>query len=262
MKLHFRVIGDGNPVVILHGLLGSSDNWQTFGKQLGSSGYKIYLVDLRNHGLSPHSEEMNYAVMAEDVNELFKTEGLEKAVVIGHSLGGKTAMSFAFKYPQKINGLVVIDIAPRQYGVQHRKILDALLSIDASQLKSRQEAEQQLSSQLDEQSTIQFLMKNLYWKEKTVLDWRFNLPVINKNIVEVGKEIKPQAIFSKPTLFIKGEKSDYVTYDDEREIFDLFENVEVKTAPGAGHWVHADNPMWLLDEIKKFLMDRMVTGNT
>jgi esterase len=254
MKLNFRKVGEGKPVVILHGLFGSSDNWQTFGKQLAGSGYAVYMVDLRNHGLSPHDVALNYSVLAEDVHELFLSEHLQAAVLIGHSLGGKTAMTFSFQHPESVKGLVVVDIAPRQYPIQHRYVLDALLSVDLNTVKSRQEVEAQLSKHLNETSVIQFMMKNLYWKEKDRLNWRFNLEAINSQIESVGKATKPENHFSKPTLFIKGEKSDYITYDDEREIFELFENVEVKSAPGAGHWVHAENPSFLLEVVRTFIL--------
>ncbi len=253
MKLHFRKIGDGAPVVILHGLFGSSDNWQTFGKQLATSGYSVYLVDLRNHGQSPHDDKLNYNVLAGDVNELFIDEQLSNSIIIGHSLGGKTAMTFSYQHPEKVKALIVIDIAPRQYPINHRNILDALLSVDVRKLKSRQEAETILGPQINETATLQFFLKNLYWKTKDSLDWRFNLEAINKQISLVGSETLPSSPFNKPTLFIKGEKSDYITSDDEKEIFELFTNVAVKTAPGSGHWVHAESPQWLLENLNKFI---------
>jgi esterase len=252
MQLHFRKFGEGKPVVILHGLLGSSDNLQTFAKSLANTGYCVYTPDLRNHGLSPHADSMSHKVLADDVYELFKSENLGETLLIGHSLGGKTAMTFAYAHPENISGLVIIDISPRKYSVHHRKILDTLLQVDLSVVKTRKEVEQILNSNLDEQSEIQFLLKNLYWKEKEQLGWRFNLNAINAQIEEVGKATMSTIAFQKPTLFIRGEKSDYITYEDEREIFELFENVEVKTAPGSGHWVHADNLEWLLQVVSEF----------
>ncbi|HMT27834.1 MAG TPA: alpha/beta fold hydrolase [Bacteroidia bacterium] len=253
MKLHFRKIGQGRPIIILHGLFGSSDNWQTFGKNLSEKGFQVLMVDLRNHGLSPHDDQFNFAVMAEDVLELINDEHLTDVVIAGHSLGGKTAMKFAELYPDKLNGLIVIDIAPRYYSVHHRKILDTLLSVNFADIKSRGEAEAILKSGIEDSGTRQFLMKNLYWKEKEQLAWRFNLNVINDKIENVGEKIFFKVPFPKPTLFIKGEHSDYITYDDEREIFEMFNNVTMKTAPDAGHWVHADNPEWLLNEVISFL---------
>lgn len=253
MKLHYRKTGQGKTVIILHGLFGSSDNWQTFGKNLAEKGYHVIMADLRNHGLSPHDDHFSFEVMAEDVKEILVNEKLPEAVLMGHSLGGKVAMKFAELYPDLLSGLIVIDIAPKQYPVHHREILDTLLSVDTSKINSRSAVEEILKSGIHDPSTLQFLMKNLYWKEKDRLDWRFNLKVLNEKIENVGTKITYTHPFAKPTLFIKGEKSDYIAYDDEREIYELFSNVEVVTAPGAGHWVHADNPAWLLSMVIGFL---------
>jgi esterase len=252
MKLFRRSFGEGQPVLILHGLFGSSDNWQTFAKQLSTNNCRVITADLRNHGLSLHAAEFNFDVMSADIKELFVEEGITSAIVMGHSLGGKTAMQFAFQHPERISGLVVIDIAPRQYAVHHRQILDSLLSVNLSSIKSRNEAEEVLAKGIDEPSVVQFLMKSLYRKEKDQFAWRFNLGAINKHIENVGAAVYPVTAFEKKTLFVKGEKSNYISYEDEKEIFDRFTNVEIKTAPGAGHWVHAENPEWLLDEVVRF----------
>lgn len=253
MKLHTRILGEGTPVVILHGLFGSSDNWQTFGRKLSEHGCKVIMADLRNHGLSPHSDEMNFSVLADDVKELFDDENLSSAYIIGHSLGGKTAMQFAFNNPERVSGLIVVDIAPRHYAVHHRQILDSLLSVDLSSIKSRNEAEEILAKGIDEPSVVQFLMKGLYRKEKDQFAWRYNLDTINKQIENVGAAVYPSVPFDKTTLFVKGEKSNYISYEDEKEIFEHFTNVEIKTAPGAGHWVHAENPEFLFLEVVRLL---------
>lgn len=258
MKLNHRTIGTGKPVLILHGLFGSSDNWQTFGKQLAQNGFKAVLIDLRNHGLSPHDDEFTFNVMAGDVKELMEAEGLSGAVVMGHSLGGKTAMKLAELYPDLLSALIVVDIAPRRYEVHHREILDALLSVNFDTVRTRVDAEEILKKGIPDTGTRQFLMKNLYWIEKDQLAWRFNLKILNEKIENVGERIKFAPPFSKPTLFIKGESSNYIGYEDEREIFELFSSVVVKTAPGAGHWVHADNPAWLLEEVVSFLTMTML----
>lgn len=253
MKLNHRTIGTGKPVLILHGLFGSSDNWQSFGKQLAEKGFQAVLIDLRNHGLSPHDNEFTFGVMAADVRELIDTEGLSDCIVMGHSLGGKTAMKMAELYPELLSALIVVDIAPRRYEVHHRQILDSLLSVDLSKVKTRSEAEEILTKGIPDFGTKQFLLKNLYWKEKDQLAWRFNLKILNEKIENVGESIKFVPPFSKPALFIKGQRSNYIGYEDEREIFELFSKVEIKTAPDAGHWVHADNPTWLLEVVVNFL---------
>jgi len=253
MKLHFRETGTGTPIIILHGLFGSSDNWQSFGKNLAENGCQCVMVDLRNHGLSPHAEGFSVEEMAMDVKELIEEKKLTGAIVMGHSLGGKTAMKLAELYPELLSALIVIDIAPRRYEVHHREILDSLLEIDFDAVKSRSEAEEILKKGIPDTGTRQFLMKNLYWKEKDKLGWRFNLKVLNEKIENVGERISFATPFSKPTLFIKGENSNYIGYEDEREIFEMFSSVEIKTAPGAGHWVHADNPSWLLEEVVDFI---------
>jgi len=252
MKLYKRILGEGKPIVILHGLFGSSDNWQTFGRKLSEQGFRVILADLRNHGQSPHSDEMNFKVMAEDIKELLDDEGLPSAFLAGHSLGGKTAMKFAFMYPEMISKLVVIDIAPRAYPVHHQGIIESLQKVDTNSLKTRAEAESQLAIGIEDSSTQQFLLKNLYRKEKDLFAWRFNLDAIKKQIENVGEATYPSSPFDKPTLFIRGEKSIYINYDDEREIYDHFLNVVVKAAPTSGHWVHADNPEWLLGEFLNF----------
>jgi len=253
MKLNTRSLGEGPPVIILHGLFGSSDNWLTFGKNLSEQGFRVILVDLRNHGLSPHADEMNFDTLAADIKELFEDEQLNDAFILGHSLGGKTAMRFAFENPDRISGLIVVDIAPRNYAVHHRHILDTLLSVDIPAIKSRNEVEAILAQGINEPAVQQFLMKGLYRKEKDQFAWRYNLDAINKQIENVGAAVYPSKPIDKRTLFVKGEKSNYISYDDEREIFENFSNVEIKTAPGAGHWVHAENPEWMLETVVEFL---------
>lgn len=253
MKLHHRIIGTGKSIIILHGLFGSSDNWQTFAKALAGAGYEVMLVDLRNHGLSPHADEFNFTIMASDVKELMDSENFDQTILMGHSLGGKVAMKFAELYSEKISKLIVVDIAPRFYEVHHRQILDTLLQVDTTQSTTRPAVEEILKSGIEDFATRQFLMKNLYWKEKDRLDWRFNLKVINEKIGAVGEEISYTFPFTKPTMFVKGEKSNYISTKDETAIMKMYSNVQIKTAPGSGHWVHADNAEWLLSTVLEFV---------
>ena len=256
MKLFTRKFGSGRPIVILHGLFGSSDNWQTFAKALSGFGYHVITADLRNHGQSPQDDGFNYQLLAKDVEELIATEKLIKPLIVGHSMGGKTALQLGFTNPGLLSGLIIVDIAPRFYPIHHREILDALLSVDINSLKSRGDAEMVLRQSIQEEDVIQFLMKNLYRKEKDQFDWRFNLEAINAQIENVGEEVKFNGSFPLPTLFIKGERSSYISYEDEKAIFEQFGDVEIQTAPGAGHWVHAEAAEWTLETMLKWITDK------
>ncbi len=210
------------------------------------------MTDLRNHGHSPHNEKFDLPELADDVAQLFSDETLESAFLLGHSLGGKTAMVFSYKYTQLLKGLVVIDMAPRAYPVHHRPVLDALKKVPLSSLQSRKDAEEILNQNLHDQVMVQFLMKGLYRKDAEHFGWRFNVDAINRQIENIGKATYPDSPIAVPALFIRGEKSDYITVDDEKDIKSNFSNVETLIAPGAGHWVHADNPSWLLEVVTDF----------
>ncbi|MEP7171411.1 MAG: alpha/beta fold hydrolase [Bacteroidota bacterium] len=254
MKLHFRKIGEGIPLIILHGLFGSSDNWQTLAKKFSENNLAVYLVDQRNHGRSSHSETFSYHDMAEDIYEFMNDEKINSAFIIGHSMGGKTVMDLAMYHPEKISKLIVVDMAPKKYAVQNRDVANALLEINLNEIKTRKEVETQLAQRISDAGTLQFLLKNLYWKENNTLAWRFNLPVISDNIERMSDAIDFIKPYEKPALFIRGEKSNYISKEDEPVIKKYFPNAEIRTAPGAGHWVHADNPEWLLENCLEFLV--------
>lgn len=241
MKLHYRESGQGIPLVILHGLFGLSDNWQTLAKYL-SQKYHVYLPDLRNHGRSPHSEEFNYAVMAEDLREFITDNQLQNVVLLGHSMGGKVAMNLALEYPNLLSKLIVVDIAPRPYPVHHQDILDSLNAIDITKMSSRSEAEAALEVSIPEAEVRLFLLKNLYRKEDNSFGWRMNLAVLEQNIEEVGRETTSDVPFDKPTLFIKGAHSRYIQEKDTAGIQQLFPQAQIETIADAGHWVHAQAP--------------------
>jgi pimeloyl-ACP methyl ester carboxylesterase len=257
MNLFFRKSGSGQPLIILHGLFGISDNWTTLAKKL-SDHFTVYAVDLRNHGQSPHSDQWKYWIMAEDVLELIENEKLKNVILLGHSMGGKVAMYLALDSPQLISKLIVSDIAPRKYPVGNQDVVDALLKVHPEKLASRKEAEDILAKDLKDNSTIQFLLKNLYWNESPdgtkKLDWRFNLPVISKNLAAVSEATDEPAGSDIETLFINGEKSNYVTKEDEAEIKRVFPRAIIKTIAGAGHWVHADKPDEFFDAVMQFCM--------
>ncbi len=250
--LYFKKNGEGFPLIILHGLFGLGDNWSTLSNQYKENGFAAYLVDQRNHGRSFHSEEFNYTAMAGDIKDLMDAEQLEKADLIGHSMGGKTVMFFASLFESRVNKLVVADIAHRYYPPHHESILSALKSLNPSQLSSRKEAEELLRISIHDEGTIQFLLKNLYWKDDKTLGWRFGLNEIERNIDMVGEALPVKKI-SVPTLFLKGEKSGYITAEDEVMIRQIFTNVKIDTISGAGHWVHAENPKEFLSKTVEFL---------
>ena len=205
MKLFFKKTGEGKPLIILHGLFGQSDNWSTLSKNFSKNGFCCYLVDQRNHGRSPHSEDFTYEIMAEDLLELMNDEKIDSADIIGHSMGGKTAMFFALKHADRINKMIVADMAPKYYAPHHQAIFSALKSIDTSSLTSRKEAEEKLRNALNDESTIQFLLKNLYWNDEKKLAWRFGFLEIEKNSEEIGKALPPDSVINVPVLFLRSE---------------------------------------------------------
>ena len=254
MKLFFRKYGQGKPLIILHGLFGQSDNWNTLGKQFSENGLEVYLLDQRNHGLSPHSEEWNYTAMSNDLLELMNDANLQKATLLGHSMGGKSAMHFAVHHCEKMEKLIIVDIAPKQYPPHHDGVMEGLLSVDFNKVKTRKEAEEQLSKFISDTGTKQFLLKNLYQKEENRLAWRFNLDVISRNRETVGQTFAIENKFcAVPALFIRGEKSDYILDSDIEHIHKFFPNAELKTIAGAGHWIHAENPKAFFETVMEFI---------
>jgi esterase len=252
MKLNYKKSGSGDPLIILHGLFGSADNWFSIAKELEKD-YTLYLIDQRNHGDSPQSEDWNYEVMAEDINELMDEEGIESAYLMGHSMGGKTAMKFAFNYPDKVRKLIVADIAPRFYPVHHKSILEGLNAIPIDDLKSRKEADDILSEHIKEPGIRQFLLKSLGRNGSGGFIWKINLPVITEKIDNVGEEVVSEKAFDKPTLFMGGENSDYITDEDKEEISEMFPNSHVIFIKNAGHWLHAEQPAAVVETVRAFL---------
>ena len=253
MELHFREIGEGHPLLILHGLFGSSDNWITIAKQLASN-YRVFIIDQRNHGQSPHSDTWNYTVMAQDIEDFCMQHQLNEIYIAGHSMGGKTVMKLAELFPRRIKKMMVIDIAPRYYPVNHHQILRALKSINFNEINTRKQAEEVLQNSIEDIGTRQFLLKNIYWIAENKLAWRFNLEVIASNIEIVGEATPSDvsAICEIPVCFVKGENSDYINETDEQLILNQYPNSEIITIANAGHWVHAENPMATLKAMTDF----------
>jgi esterase len=250
MLLNFKKSGSGPPLVILHGLFGSLDNWFSIAKELVEH-YTLYLVDQRNHGDSPHSDEWNYAVMAEDLKELFDAEGLDRAFLMGHSMGGKTVMNFAVKYPERVEKLIVADIAPRYYPIHHQTILEGLNSLNLKEIKSRKEADDQLSKYVSELGIRQFLLKSLT-RDSDGFAWKINLPVIIKNIENVGEALAKDSTFDGPTLFLAGANSNYIQQKDLPDLEAHFPNYQLEFVADAGHWLHAEQPHAVVEEMRKF----------
>lgn len=251
MKLHYKKMGSGHPLIVLHGLMGMLDNWQYPAKFLAED-FELFLLDQRNHGHSEHSDDFSYSLMADDLLDFFDEHKLYGAYVLGHSMGGKTSMKFAQHHPDLLEKLIVVDIAPRAYPVHHQLILQALKAVPLHTISRRTEAEEIMRQYIKEEGVIQFLLKNLFWKDKGQLDWRFNLSSIEKNIEKMGDEIADR-MFEKPTLFIRGEKSDYIKNEDLEQIHTLFPDVKIETISGAGHWVHADKTEEFVEVVRKFL---------
>ena len=252
MDLFFRKLGQGDPLIILHGLFGMSDNWLTIGKKL-SNYFEVYLLDLRNHGNSPHSNEFNYQVMSQDVVNFIENLSLEKPLLLGHSMGGKVGMTLALEFPQLIHGLIVVDIAPRVYfNTRFKAFLEILLRLDLTQFKTRSEIDRHIAQKIPQIAIRQFLLKNLKRTSDNHFSWKLNLKAIYENLEHILSAVKSTHHFDGPVLFLRGEKSDYIQQSDIPEIKKLFPEAQIKTIAGASHWVHADAPDLLIAEIVNF----------
>lgn len=252
MQLHFKEYGQGRPVVLLHGLFGSSDNWHPIALRLAES-FRVLALDHRNHGQSPHSSEMDYPVMAADVDRFMAAQGLDRARVIGHSMGGKTAMQLALHFPARVEKLVVADMAPRAYAAAHDQIFTALLGLDLPRYQQRVEIEAALAPAIPNPVLRRFLLKNLGRNEEGGFYWKINLPDIAQNYWRLREPVAGDAPFGRPVLFIRGGKSKYLLPADEPLIREWFPAAEIRTIPEAGHWVHADQPAEFLRLILDFL---------
>jgi esterase len=261
MKLFFRSLGDGPPLIILHGLYGSSDNWITIARLIGNN-YTVYLPDLRNHGQSPHSEIMDYNAMKDDILELTEDLKIDKFFLAGHSMGGKTAMAFALTWPEKLNGLLIADISPfsnessgyNAY-IQHQTILKAILSLDLTKISSRTEAEFELMKMIESEKVRGFVLKNLQRTSGNSFTWKINAGSLLKNLDKILEGIDRSNILNYqitgfPVIFLKGSESDYINPDDYPDIKKIFPASEIVEIRKAGHWLHSDQP----EEVAKNLL--------
>ena len=255
MKLYSKIQGDkGQDLIIIHGLFGMSDNWNTLGKQFAKY-CKVHLIDLRNHGRSPHSTDFDFDVMCDDVLEYMKDNNIVDPIILGHSLGGKVAMKFAFTYPEKIEKLIVVDIAPRQYNTDfHKNILAILYKLPLVDFDKREEIDSVLSSAFEDKGMRLFLLKNLYRNENKEFAWRFNIDVLLQKIQNIQEANFVSGKLNVPTHFIRGANSIYINNADELLIKKHFTDFSICTIDGAGHWLHAEKPERFYDEVMGFCL--------
>ena len=252
MKLNYREIGSGQPLIILHGLFGSSDNWQTQAKKFAVY-FRVILVDLRNHGHSNWDPDTSYHAMASDIIELIHALNLEKIILIGHSMGGKVAMLTTQLNPKLIDKLIVVDMGIKGYPPHHQHILEGIHAVKLDGVSSRSEADFELSKYIESEGVKQFLLKNLYWKEKGQLAWRMNVAVLEASMDQILEPIPETEVFT-PTLFIRGEFSNYILDEDISDIENLFPDSQYITISQAGHWVHAEKPDEFVDAVLGFCL--------
>lgn len=253
--LHSRIEGEGKPLLIIHGFLGSSDNWKTLAGQYADKGFQVHAVDLRNHGKSLHSDDFDYDVMADDLLQYSDAHKLAAPDVIGHSMGGKAAMFFAVAHPERVNKLIIADIGPKYYRQHHQDILAGLNAVDFSVKPGRSDVEEILAPYIEDEGTRQFLMKNLYWKEPGQLAYRFNLAVFNEKIENIGQALPAGAKYEKPVLFLRGDRSNYIKDEDIADIKQQFPQAVIVDIKNSGHWLHAENPQDFLAETLHFLQE-------
>lgn len=254
MKLAYRDYGSGQPLIILHGLFGQSDNWNTLAKRFAEQGFHVYTIDQRNHGLSPHHEDWSYEHMAEDLFQFITDHELHQPILLGHSMGGKTVLFFEWLHPGIAKQLIIADIAAKAYPPHHNEVLKGLHAVDFNAVSNRKEAEAKLSEHILDFGTRQFLLKNIYWKDSAVnlMDWRFNLKVITDNYDNISVAV-PSYLSHTPALIVRGEKSNYINEQDINEFRNRFSEAEFSTISGAGHWVHAEKPEEFYQSVIQFI---------
>lgn len=268
LKLFYRKYGEsGTPLIIVHGLYGSGDNWVSIAREL-SSRFEVYVVDQRNHGQSPHSDTHDYPSMRDDLKKFMDAEGIEQAVLIGHSMGAKAIMFFAVSWPDRVLSLISVDMAPKPYHelalkshstANHGKMIDAMLELDFTKMESREQIDRALRTSIGSERIRSFLLKNVRRDRTGNFFWRINLASLKKNLPRIldgldrDRHAGQEGITGFPALFVAGEKSDYISSEDHQLIRGLFPAAQIVTIPGAGHWLHAEQPALLLKNIKYFL---------
>ncbi len=269
MKLFYRKYGEGPSIIIIHGLYGASDNWAGIANMLGDH-FEVFTIDQRNHGRSPHSPEHSYNLMKNDLLEFMDDHGIQESILLGHSMGGKTVMHFAASYPERVNGLIVVDIAPKSYAstsksgnrsIDHQAIINALQKIDLGQVKTRTEADHQLKNDIASDKVRLFLLKNLHRNKDLSFTWSLNIDSLNKNLLEILEGIDQKrfengnSVTGFPVLFIRGGNSPYVKDEDIILIKNIFVVADVVTIKDAGHWLHVEQPEQLVQTINEYFME-------
>lgn len=254
MKLFFRKYGEGQPLIILHGVFGISDNWVTVGRRLAEK-FEVFIPDQRNHGQSPHSDTLSYYALADDLIEFMEDHQIRKPILIGHSMGGKVAMKVALEYPKRIDKLIVIDISPRRYPArqEHMEIIEAMMAVNFNEVNKREEVEMIISDKIKSEKIRLFVLKNLYRIGRNRFAWRLNIEGIYNNIDAVVEPIETPYTFDEPCLFVRGGNSGYVPEEDFELIYKSFPKAIIETVPGASHWVHAEKPDALCSLLSSFL---------
>lgn len=252
MKLNYKILGEGKPLVILHGLFGTLDNWVTAAKLLVDNGYKVYMLDQRNHGKSPHDDVFSYEAMAADLLEFLDDQGLDKPILMGHSMGGKTVMKFAVSHSERVEKVIVVDIAPKHYPPHHQQILSALHAVDVDKVSSRKEADERMADHITNVGVRQFLLKNLDRVASDKFKWKMNLPIIESNISVIGQALE-EGVYNGKTYFIGGGASDYIQRGDRTLIIEHFPKAKIASIKGAGHWVHAEKAEQFMDVLLAML---------
>lgn len=254
MKLNFDQYGEDaakDPLVIIHGLYGSAANFRGLAK-IYATDFNVYCLDLRNHGNSPHSDEITYSLMAADVAKFMDDQGIDKAHILGHSMGGKTAMQLALNHPERIDKLVLGDIAPVLYPHHHEKIFEGLVALPLDEISSRGDADRKLAEHVDEAGVRAFLLTNLKRNDDGAFEWRINLPALISEYDNIAAA--PEGIsFDGETLFIRGANSDYVADEYIPEILEMFPNARIETIDDCGHWLHSEKPKEFSEILLRFL---------
>ena len=252
--LYSNIIGNGSKdLIVLHGFLGMGDNWKSFAIKFSNIGYKVHLLDQRNHGRSFWDEEFNYKTLSIDLLNYIDYYKIKNPIVLGHSMGGKTAMQFAFDFPEKIKKLIVVDIVPKKYKQSHIDILKGLSVLDFNELKTRDSVDIELSKYVKENPIRQFLLKNLYWSSKEKLALRMNIDILKDKISEVSDFDDITKNYKGHSFFLFGEKSEYYHKNDDFIIKKNFPNSKISIIRDASHWVHVENPEDFFNEIKSWI---------